>query len=314
MSKYLITGGAGFIGSNLVEKIVSQGDDVVIVDNLSMGKLENIIHFSKKHVSFYKEDITNFNFMEKLLVSENFDYIVLLGAVASVANSVQDPQKTHLINQEANLNIYEIIRKNNLKIKKLLFASSAAVYGDEPTLPKSEESVIRPLTPYAIDKFASEKYALAYGKLYNIPTVATRFFNVYGPKQNPESQYSGVLSIIKDRLVSDKVFTMYGDGNQTRDFTYIDDVIEAMLILLHDHNVKWDVYNVATGKSTSLNEIIKTFEKVANKNLKIKHEAKRQGDIEKSQADVNKIREKVGFNTKISLEEGVKRYYGRKQD
>ncbi|EGL98838.1 GDP-mannose 4,6-dehydratase [Ligilactobacillus salivarius] len=314
MSKYLITGGAGFIGSNLVEKVVSQGDDVVIVDNLSMGKLENIIHFSKKHVSFYKEDITNFNFMEKLLVSENFDYIVLLGAVASVANSVQDPQKTHLINQEANLNIYEIIRKNNLKIKKLLFASSAAVYGDEPTLPKSEESVIRPLTPYAIDKFASEKYALAYGKLYNIPTVATRFFNVYGPKQNPESQYSGVLSIIKDRLVSDKVFTMYGDGNQTRDFTYIDDVIEAMLILLRDPDIKWDVYNVATGKSTSLNEIIKIFEKVANKNLKIKYESKRQGDIENSQADVNKIREKVGFNTKISLEEGLRKYYSKRQN
>ena len=314
MSKYLITGGAGFIGSNLVEKIVSQGDDVVIVDNLSMGKLENIIHFSKKHVSFYKEDITNFNFMEKLLVSENFDYIVLLGAVASVANSVQDPQETHLINQEANLNIYEIIRKNNLKIKKLLFASSAAVYGDEPTLPKSEESVIRPLTPYAIDKFASEKYALVYGKLYNIPTVATRFFNVYGPKQNPESQYSGVLSIIKDRLVSDKVFTMYGDGNQTRDFTYIDDVIEAMLILLRDPDIKWDVYNVATGKSTSLNEIIKIFEKVANKNLKIKYESKRQGDIENSQADVNKIREKVGFNTKISLEEGLRKYYSKKQN
>lgn len=314
MSKYLITGGAGFIGSNLVEKVVSQGDDVVIVDNLSMGKLENIIHFSKKHVSFYKEDITNFNFMEKLLVSENFDYIVLLGAVASVANSVQDPQKTHLINQEANLNIYEIIRKNNLKIKKLLFASSAAVYGDEPTLPKSEESVIRPLTPYAIDKFASEKYALAYGKLYNIPTVATRFFNVYGPKQNPESQYSGVLSIIKDRLVSDKVFTMYGDGNQTRDFTYIDDVIEAMLILLRDPDIKWDVYNIATGKSTSLNEIIKIFEKVANKNLKIKYESKRQGDIENSQADVNKIREKVGFNTKISLEEGLRKYYSKRQN
>ena len=314
MSKYLITGGAGFIGSNLVEKIVSQGDDVVVVDNLSMGKLENIIHFSKKHVSFYKEDITNFNFMEKLLVSENFDYIVLLGAVASVANSVQDPQETHLINQEANLNIYEIIRKNNLKIKKLLFASSAAVYGDEPTLPKSEESVIGPLTPYAIDKFASEKYALVYGKLYNIPTVATRFFNVYGPKQNPESQYSGVLSIIKDRLVSDKVFTMYGDGNQTRDFTYIDDVIEAMLILLRDPDIKWDVYNVATGKSTSLNEIIKIFEKVANKNLKIKYESKRQGDIENSQADVNKIREKVGFNTKISLEEGLRKYYSKKQN
>lgn len=314
MSKYLVTGGAGFIGSNLVEKLILRGDSVVIVDNLSMGKIENINCFPEKYVSFYKEDITNYSFMEQLLISEKFDYIVLLGAVASVADSVQNPQGTHIINQEANVNIYEIIRKNKLKIKKLLFASSAAVYGDEPTLPKSEDSIIKPLTPYAIDKFASERYALAYGKLYNIPTVATRFFNVYGPKQNPESQYSGVLSIIKDRLVSDKVFTMYGDGNQTRDFTYIDDVIEAMLILLHDHNVKWDVYNVATGKSTSLNEIIKTFEKVANKNLKIKHEAKRQGDIEKSQADVNKIREKVGFNTKISLEEGVKRYYGRKQD
>ena len=311
MSKYLVTGGAGFIGSNLVEKLILRGDSVVIVDNLSMGKIENINCFPEKYVSFYKEDITNYSFMEQLLISEKFDYIVLLGAVASVADSVQNPQRTHIINQEANVNIYEIIRKNKLKIKKLLFASSAAVYGDEPTLPKSEDSIIKPLTPYAIDKFASERYALTYGKLYNIPTIATRFFNVYGPKQNPESPYSGVLSIIKNKLKNDEVFTMYGDGKQTRDFTYIDDVIEAILILLHNTDIKWDVYNVATGKAISLNEIIKIFEKISNKNLKIRYEQERKGDIKKSQADITKIRENVGFNPRFSLELGLKKYYSK---
>lgn len=311
MSKYLVTGGAGFIGSNLVEKLILRGDSVVIVDNLSMGKIENINCFPEKYVSFYKEDITNYSFMEQLLISEKFDYIVLLGAVASVADSVQNPQRTHIINQEANVNIYEIIRKNKLKIKKLLFASSAAVYGDEPTLPKSEDSIIKPLTPYAIDKFASERYALTYGKLYNIPTIATRFFNVYGPKQNPESPYSGVLSIIKNKLKNDEVFTMYGDGEQTRDFTYIDDVIEAILILLHNTDIKWDVYNVATGKAISLNEIIKIFEKISNKNLKIRYEQERKGDIKKSQADITKIRENVGFNPRFSLELGLKKYYSK---
>lgn len=311
MSKYLVTGGAGFIGSNLVEKLILRGDSVVIVDNLSMGKIENINCFPEKYVSFYKEDITNYSFMEQLLISEKFDYIVLLGAVASVADSVQNPQRTHIINQEANVNIYEIIRKNKLKIKKLLFASSAAVYGDEPTLPKSEDSIIKPLTPYAIDKFASERYALTYGKLYDIPTIATRFFNVYGPKQNPESPYSGVLSIIKNKLKNDEVFTMYGDGEQTRDFTYIDDVIEAILILLHNTDIKWDVYNVATGKAISLNEIIKIFEKISNKNLKIRYEQERKGDIKKSQADITKIRENVGFNPRFSLELGLKKYYSK---
>lgn len=311
MSKYLVTGGAGFIGSNLVEKLILRGDSVVIVDNLSMGKIENINCFPEKYVSFYKEDITNYSFMEQLLISEKFDYIVLLGAVASVADSVQNPQGTHIINQEANVNIYEIIRKNKLKIKKLLFASSAAVYGDEPTLPKSEDSIIKPLTPYAIDKFASERYALTYGKLYDIPTIATRFFNVYGPKQNPESPYSGVLSIIKNKLKNDEVFTMYGDGEQTRDFTYIDDVIEAILILLHNTDIKWDVYNVATGKAISLNEIIKIFEKISNKNLKIRYEQERKGDIKKSQADITKIRENVGFNPRFSLELGLKKYYSK---
>lgn len=311
MSKYLVTGGAGFIGSNLVEKLILRGDSVVIVDNLSMGKIENINCFPEKYVSFYKEDITNYSFMEQLLISEKFDYIVLLGAVASVADSVQNPQRTHIINQEANVNIYEIIRKNKLKIKKLLFASSAAVYGDEPTLPKSEDSIIKPLTPYAIDKFASERYALTYGKLYDIPTIATRFFNVYGPKQNPESPYSGVLSIIKNKLKNDEVFTMYGDGEQTRDFTYIDDVIEAILILLHNTDIKWDVYNVATGKAISLNKIIKIFEKISNKNLKIRYEQERKGDIKKSQADITKIRENVGFNPRFSLELGLKKYYSK---
>ncbi|GAJ26257.1 UDP-glucose 4-epimerase [Liquorilactobacillus sucicola DSM 21376 = JCM 15457] len=183
MVNYLITGGAGFIGSNLAAEVVKRGGKVSLVDDLSMGKEENIIHLNKKRVTFYKKSITDHDFMTNLLIKEHFDYIILLGAVASVANSVRMPYETHEVNQEANINILETIRKFGLNVKKLLFASSAAVYGNNPQQPKKEGSAIEPGTPYAIDKFASERYALTYGELYQIPTVATRFFNVYGPSK-----------------------------------------------------------------------------------------------------------------------------------
>lgn len=267
MSKYLVTGGAGFIGSSLVERLVKDGNDVVIVDDLSMGKIENLGGVPKEHITFYKKSITDFGFMSRILITEEFDYIVLLGAVASVADSVDRPAETHSINQEANINVYETIRRHDLRVKKVLFASSAAVYGDDPVLPKKETSNILPLTPYAIDKFASERYAIVYGKLYGIPTVCTRFFNVYGPNQNPESPYSGVLSIIQNCLKNGKTFKLFGNGEQTRDFTYVDDVVDALLLLLSTPEAKWDVYNVATGKRTSLNSVIDSFEKATGKKL-----------------------------------------------
>lgn len=307
MDKYLVTGGAGFIGTNLVAKLVKEGNEVVIIDDLSMGKKENLAEIDENKITFYDETITNYAFMENLLVKENFDYIVLFGAVASVADSVENPYTTHLINQEANVNIYEVIRKHNLKIKKLLFASSAAVYGDNPELPKKENSPIEPLTPYAIDKFASERFAMIYGHLYNIPTVATRCFNVYGPHQNPESQYSGVISIIQDCLENDKTFTVFGDGEQLRDFTYVDDVVNAMCLLLQS-DVKWDVFNIGTGNVVTLNEVIKTFEKTMGKHLDVVYEPERKGDIKKSYADISKIISTVAYQPKYDLQAGLKAY------
>lgn len=305
--KYLITGGAGFIGSNLIDELMKNDNQVVVVDDLSMGKYENISSYVGNGVTFLQKSITDFNFITNLLKKEKFDYIVLLGAVASVADSIERPKETHQINLEANLNILETIRKFDLPIKKLLFASSAAVYGNNPELPKKETSPIAPLTPYAIDKFASERYAINYGKLYGIPTVATRFFNVYGPKQNPVSPYSGVLSLIYNSLLNDKEFTIFGDGKQTRDFTYVKDVVKAILLLLSNETALFDVYNVATGARTTLNEDIKAFEKALGKNLKINYAQERSGDIKHSYADISKLKS-LGFKPTYTIEQGIDEY------
>lgn len=307
MSKFLVTGGAGFIGSNLVEQLVLQGEQVVVVDDLSMGKLENIAAYLDLGITFFEKSITDFKFMQELLRKEKFDYIVLLGAVASVADSVARPFETHKINLEANLNVLETIRKFRLPLKKLLFASSAAVYGNDPELPKKETSPIDPLTPYAIDKFASERYTINYGKLYQLPTVATRFFNVYGPKQNPASPYSGVLSIIHNCLKTGNLFTVFGDGQQTRDFTYVKDVVKAVLLLLSNDNALHDVYNVATGNKTTLNDDIKAFEMAMGKELKIEYQPARAGDIQDSYAEVSKLRA-LNFVPEYTIEQGLLTY------
>ncbi|WP_178196848.1 GDP-mannose 4,6-dehydratase [Ligilactobacillus sp. Marseille-Q7487] len=307
MAKYLITGGAGFIGSNFAYKVVEEGNEVVIVDDLSMGLLRNIEDLPEDKCTFYNESITNYDFMTKLLLKERFDYIVLLAAIASVADSVARPYDTHLVNQEANIHILETIRKYGIPVKKIIFASSAAVYGDDPELPKKETSPICPLTPYAIDKFASERYVLTYGRLYNIPTVATRFFNVYGPKQNPNSPYSGVLSIIQNCLVRDKTFTLYGDGKQTRDFVYVKDVINVLDLLLKTKEACWDVYNVATGVSSELNDVIYAFEKAMDKKLNVEYKEARTGDIKDSVADISNLKT-LGYSPKYSLLDGLTEY------
>lgn len=306
MSKVLITGGAGFVGSNLADRLVAQGDKVTIVDDLSMGLVENIP--DSDLVTFYEESITNKEFMEHLLVKNKFDYIYLFAAVASVADSVVRPYETHQINQEANVFLLEVIRKRKLPVKKILFASSAAVYGDDPQLPKTELSRIKPLTPYAIDKFASERYMIDYNSLYGIPTVGVRFFNIFGPKQNPSSPYSGVLSIITDCIRDHKPFTLYGDGEQVRDFIYIDDVIDALLLLTQKENEVKGVYNVADGKQTSLNGMIAAYEKITGQKLEIHKEDPRQGDIKYSYADISKLKA-LGYQPKYDIETGLTKYW-----
>ena len=303
--KILITGGAGFIGSNLAEALVKD-NEVVVVDDLSMGNLQNLPKSSNLH--FFKHSITDYKFMEKLLLEWNFNYIYLLAAVASVADTIKRPSYTHEVNQNANLNILEIVRINNLHVKKILFASSAAVYGNNPDLPKAELSMIDPLTPYAIDKYATERFVIDYGRLYGIPTVATRFFNVYGPKQNPSSPYSGVLSLISKSIRENSIFTLFGSGNQTRDFIYIDDVVAALLILTKHKTALHSVYNVATGTENSLNTVISIFEKIVGKKIRIIKRKARLGDITDSYANIRKIQAE-GFSSKYSIEDGLKKYW-----
>ncbi|WP_137624787.1 NAD-dependent epimerase/dehydratase family protein [Lactiplantibacillus pingfangensis] len=303
--KALVTGGAGFIGSHLVDKLVEQGVDVVVVDDLSMGSVDNIK--SRDSVTIHIEDVCNEKFMQELLQKEKFDYIYFLAAVASVADSIERPSETHEINHSAVLNTLEYIRTEKLPLKQFLFTSSAAVYGNLPELPKKENSRVDPLSPYAIDKYATERYVLAYGELYDLPTVCVRFFNVYGPGQNPSSPYSGVLSILTDCLENDKTFTLYGDGSQTRDFVYIEDVIQA-LWLITVQNARHQVFNIANGYESTLNNIIQTYEKVAGRKLTIDFAKGRTGEVERSVANISRLIG-LGYSTNWSMERGLTKYW-----
>lgn len=277
MEKILITGGAGFIGSTLANHLGKE-NVVIVVDDLSMGKVENLE--MDRNITFIEGDVADSVLMEEIIRANQFDYIFHLAAVASVADSVARPVETHRVNFESVLMLLELVRKYQPNLKRIVFSSSAAVYGDEPTLPKKEESIIRPLTPYAIDKFAAEQYVLDYCHLYDVPGSAVRFFNVYGPNQNPNSPYSGVISILVDRykkqLAGEKTsFTLYGDGSQSRDFVYIDDVIQALLLVANKEAALGQQFNVGTGKATTLLTLIQTIDQILETELALEYQPER---------------------------------------
>ena len=300
----LITGGAGFIGSSLANVLLPQ-NKVTVIDNLSMGDFKNLHESS--NLTKILGDVTDKNLLVIVLEENDFDYIFHLAAIASVADSVARPYETHQVNFDSTMMILEILRQNKKSLKRFVFSSSAAVYGDEPTLPKTEESTIRPLTPYAIDKFASEKMAMIYYNLYDIPASATRFFNVYGPNQNPNSPYSGFISILVNRLRENTELTIFGDGEQSRDFVYIEDVIQALLLIATSNQSLGEVYNVGTGIKNTINDLTKFAQKFTDKELSIKYDAARQGDIKDSLSDVSKL-ESIGYKPNFDLADGMKKY------
>lgn len=309
MNKILITGGAGFIGSS-VANFYCKEHQVTVIDDLSMGNTSNLDESDNIH--FIEGCVTDNQLMTKVLSDNQFDYIFHFAAIASVADSVARPVETHQINFASVLQLLELVREHQPNLKRLLFASSAAVYGDEPTLPKQEESIIRPLTPYAIDKFAAEKYVVDYHHLYNVPTSAVRFFNVYGPKQNPASPYSGVISIMMDRYQKllkqeDTVFTVFGDGLQSRDFVFIEDVVEALNLIVNSDESLGEVYNIGTGEAVSLKDIAETLDELFAVTLPIAFEKERSGDIKHSLADISKIR-KLKYDPNYTIKTGLKKY------
>ncbi|MDR3156996.1 MAG: NAD-dependent epimerase/dehydratase family protein [Lactobacillales bacterium] len=305
----LVTGGAGFIGSNLVNFLASE-NQVVVIDDLSMGKIENLD--KSFNIEFIKGSVTDNILMKKLLKEKHFDYIFHLAAIASVADSVENPIKTHKVNFDSVFLLLELIRKYQKSLQRLVFSSSAAVYGDEVSLPKKEKSVIRPLTAYAIDKFAAERFVLMYSNLYKVPTSVVRFFNVYGPKQNPSSPYSGVISIMMDCFLKiqtniEAKFTLFGNGKQSRDFVFVEDVLKALMLVSKSNSAIGEVYNVGTGHAVTLLDLISIIEKTLGFKLPVIYEDLRLGDISESLADISKL-QTLGYKPANTISRGIDKY------
>lgn len=297
--RVLITGGAGFIGSHLVERLLALGHGVRVLDNLSTGKRENLPVAG--NVEFLQGDIRDVQ-MVRLAVG-GVDAIVHLAAVASVQASVDDPVGTHASNFDGTLHLLEAARLGG--VRRLLYASSAAVYGDNDELPLTEEAKPRPLTPYAADKLAGEYYLQFYAGKYGLDTTAFRFFNIFGPRQDPSSPYSGVISIFADRLARGEPATIFGDGLQTRDFVFVGDLAQLLAEALQRRDLAGQAINVGRGQPSSLLDLIAALEKLSGRSLARTHAGARVGDIRHSCADVTRLRTLLGFVPSTELGTGL---------
>lgn len=303
--KILITGGAGFIGSHLAEYFTNSNHEVFILDNLSTGHRSNVSFIDDLH--FIENDVTNKTLVQDLIKKEQFDIVIHLAAVVSVVETINNPILSQKVNIDGTLNLLEANRQYNENLKKFIFASSAAVYGNTKGLPKKVETFIDPESPYAIEKYAGEQYTKLYNKLYSLPTTALRFFNIYGPRQDPSSPYSGVLSIMHSKFQKDEAFKFFGDGEQTRDFVYVKDLVQAVSIVINSDYANGGIYNLGTSKPLSLLEMFDEFKKLYSKTIDYSFTEARSGDIKHSYAEIDDLKA-LGYTPKYSVEEGLKEY------
>ncbi|MBI3546948.1 MAG: NAD-dependent epimerase/dehydratase family protein [Gammaproteobacteria bacterium] len=280
----LITGGAGFIGSHLVEKLLADGNKIKVLDDLSTGKRENLPRHAA--LEFIEGDIRDVGSVNRCVAGMNA--IVHLAAVASVQASIDDPIRTHQVNFDGTLNLLEAARR--LGVKRFVYACSAAVYGDTVNVPVAETLTPNPLSPYAVDKLAGEYYLLHYHRKYDLATTSFRFFNIYGPRQDPSSPYSGVISIFVDRLRRNEAVTIFGDGEQTRDFVYVQDLAALLARTVQGADGVGGVFNVGTGVRHSLLQLLGHLEKLSAKKIERRHVPARLGDIQHSCADVSRLK------------------------
>lgn len=301
-SKILVTGGAGFIGSHIVDRLLKEGFQVTVIDNLSTGRRENIAyHENRKNFNFIKSDIRNAALIKKII--KDVDAVFHEAALVSVPRSVENPLLTNEVNVSGTLNLLEACRDAN--VKRFIHASSSSVYGETETLPKHEKLTPQPISPYAVSKLAAEKYVKVYYEVYGLNTVCLRYFNVYGPRQT-YGPYSGVITIFINRLLKNEPPIIYGDGKQTRDFTFIQDVVEANLLSLSRKRAIGEVFNIATGNQTTINQLAAMLQQVVDKtNFKPVYADLRPGDIKHSYADITKAKKLLQYNPKISLKNGL---------
>ncbi len=302
--RYLVTGGAGFIGSNTVEELVRRGHSVVVLDDLSGGKEENLAEVRTK-ITFIKGTITDLEVVRRAV--QEADYVLHLAARTSVPRSVKDPIETNRANVDGTLNV--LVAARDAKVKRIVFAASSSAYGETPTLPKVETMQPLPISPYGVSKFVGELYAQVFGRCYGLENVSLRYFNVFGPRQDPSSPYSGVLSKFITAFLEDAQPVVYGDGEQSRDFTFIENVVQANLLACEAPNASGKLFNVGTGNRFTLNQTLRLLEQIAGKRLEAKYDPPRDGDIRDSQADITQSRELLGYDPQVGFEEGLRRTY-----
>ena len=301
MSHYLVTGGAGFIGSHLAEELVKRGHRVRVADSLVTGRRSNLDHIPG--VEFLEGDLAGIDFAHR--AADGVEFVLHQAAIPSVPRSVKDPITSNRANVDATLNI--LVAARDAGVKRVVFAGSSSAYGDTPTLPKREDMPARPLSPYALQKVIGEQYLQLFTTLYGLETVSTRYFNVFGPRQDPSSPYSGVISVFATALLEGRPPTIYGDGEQTRDFTYVANVVDGVLRACEAPGASGEVINVATSGRISLNALFDEMRRLIGADVKPIYAEPRAGDVRDSQADISKARDLLGYKPAISFEEGLRR-------
>jgi len=304
MSKVLVTGGAGFIGSNLTEELLRRGHFVRVLDDFSTGKRENLI-FDEKYPSLkvIEGDIRDLDTCQKAV--EGMEYVFHQGALPSVQRSVEDPETSNAVNVGGTLNI--LLAARGKGVKRVIYASSSSVYGDTPTLPKHEEMPTNPLSPYALQKYVGELYCRLFYQLYGLETISLRYFNIFGPKQDPNSLYSAVIPKFIDALVQDRPPVIFGDGEQSRDFTYIENVVQANLLAMSAEHLHGEAINIACGKRISLNQLLNVLKEILGSKIFPLYQEPRKGDVKHSLADIRKGKEIVGYEPTVGVEIGLKK-------
>ena len=301
MAVYLVTGGAGFIGSHLAEELVRRGHRVRVADSLITGKRRNIDHISG--IEFVEGDLAELAVAQRAV--SGVEYVLHQAAIPSVPRSVNDPIASNRANIDATLNVLFAAREAGAK--RVVYAGSSSAYGDTPTLPKREDMPTNPLSPYALQKLVGEQYSQMFTRLYGFETVTIRYFNVFGPRQDPGSPYSGVISLFATALLERRRPTIYGDGEQTRDFTYVANVVDGVLRACEAPGVAGEAINVATGGRISLNELLRVMNRIVGTDIRPIYADARAGDVRDSQADISKAKRLLGYEPLVALEEGLRR-------
>ena len=301
MAQYLVTGGAGFIGSHLAEELIRRGERVRIVDSLITGKRQNLAHLEQ--AEFLEGDLADFEVAQRAV--QGVDYVLHQAAIPSVPRSVQDPITSNRANIDASLNV--LVAARDAAVRRVVYAASSSAYGNTPTLPKNETMPTAPLSPYALQKLVAEQYCQMFTALYGLETVSIRYFNVFGPRQDPSSPYSGVISVFIRALVDGRRPTIYGDGGQTRDFTYVANVVDGVLRACQAPAASGEVINVATGGRISLNQLFEALNQLTGAGVEPIYADTRAGDVRDSQADIGKAKQILGYSPVVTFEEGLRR-------